>query len=174
MVKNPPCNADDGDLIPGQGTKIPHAVEQLSPHAGTTEPVCHNYWRPRALRPAHHRIFVLQRKILCNAMMILQGATKTRGSQINKTFFMLLSEARNLPSFPKVEMALNYLLFAVCCLVVQSYPTLCNPPGSSIHGISQTRILERVASSFSRGSSQPRDRTRVSCIDRQILYHWAT
>ena len=47
-------------------------------------------------------------------------------------------------------------------LVAQSRPTLCNPmdyspPGSSIHGISQTRILEWVAIPFSRGSSQPRD-----------------
>ena len=42
---------------------------------------------------------------------------------------------------------------------------------------SQARILEWVAISFSRGSSQPRDRTRVSCVSctgRQILYHWAT
>ena len=38
----------------------------------------------------------------------------------------------------------------------------CNPLGSSVHGISQGRILEWV--SFSRGSSCPRDRTHVSCI----------
>ena len=36
-VKNPPCNAGDAGSIPGQGTKIPHAVGQLSPHATTTE-----------------------------------------------------------------------------------------------------------------------------------------
>ena len=40
----------------------------------------------------------------------------------------------------------------------------CSPPGSSVHGISQARILEWVSFSFSRGSSQPRDRTHVSCI----------
>ena len=54
---------------------------------------------------------------------------------------------------------------------------LCSLPGSSVHGISQARILEWVDISFSRGSSWPRDRTRVSyisCINRQILYHWAT
>ena len=39
-----------------------------------------------------------------------------------------------------------------------------SPPGSSVHGISQVRILEKVAISFSRGSSQPRDRIQVSCI----------
>ena len=37
MVKNPPCNAVDVGSIPGQGTKIPHAVEQLSPCTTTTE-----------------------------------------------------------------------------------------------------------------------------------------
>ena len=40
----------------------------------------------------------------------------------------------------------------------------CSPPGSSVHGILQAIILEWVAISFSRGSSQPRNRTRVSCI----------
>ena len=38
----------------------------------------------------------------------------------------------------------------------------CSLPGSSVHGISQARILESVARPSSRGSAQPRDRTRVS------------
>ena len=53
----------------------------------------------------------------------------------------------------------------------------CSSPGSSVHGIFQSRILEWVAISYSRGSSQPRDQThisRVSCIVRWVLYHWAT
>ena len=50
-------------------------------------------------------------------------------------------------------------------------PMDCSPPGSSVHGIFQERILEWVAISFSRKSFRPRDRTRVSCIGRQILYH---
>ena len=50
----------------------------------------------------------------------------------------------------------------------------CSPPGSSIHGIFQSRILEWVAISSSRGSSRPRDWTCVSCTGRWILYHWAT
>ena len=52
--------------------------------------------------------------------------------------------------------------------VTQSCPTLCNPmdhsPPGSIHGIFQVRVLEWVAISFSRGSSQPRDQTQVSRI----------
>ena len=49
-----------------------------------------------------------------------------------------------------------------------------SPPGSSVHGILQARILAWVAISSSRGSSRPRDRTCVccvSCIGRQVLYH---
>ena len=49
-----------------------------------------------------------------------------------------------------------------------------SPSSSSVHEIFQARILECVAASFSRRSSQPGDRTDVSCIGRWILYHWAT
>ena len=52
----------------------------------------------------------------------------------------------------------------------------CSPPGSSVHEIFQAGILEWVAISSSRGSSQPRSQTRVSlgsCIGSQILYHRA-
>ena len=43
VVKNPPSNAGDAGSIPGQGTKIPHAMGQLSPQATIREPACHNY-----------------------------------------------------------------------------------------------------------------------------------
>jgi len=45
-----------------------------------------------------------------------------------------------------------------------------SPPGSSVHGILRARILEWVAITFSRGSSQPRDQTQVSCIAGRFLY----
>ena len=51
----------------------------------------------------------------------------------------------------------------------------CNLPGSSVHGILQARILERVALPSFRGSSRPRDWTLVfciSCVGRRVLYHW--
>ena len=48
-------------------------------------------------------------------------------------------------------------------------PMDCSPPGSSVHGIFLARILECVAISYPRGSSQPRDRTCVSCISSN---HW--
>jgi len=46
----------------------------------------------------------------------------------------------------------------------------CNPPGSSVHGILQERILERIATPFSRGSSQPRDQIWVYLHCKRILY----
>ena len=63
--------------------------------------------------------------------------------------------------------------------VTQSCPTLCNSmdgnlPGSMVHGIFQARILEWAAISLSRGSSQPRDRTWVSCIAGRRITIWAT
>ena len=53
-------------------------------------------------------------------------------------------------------------------------PWTSSPPGSSVHGVSQARILEQIAILFFRSSSLPRDRTHVFCTCRQILYHWAT
>ena len=55
------------------------------------------------------------------------------------------------------------MLVAQSCLTLCD-PMDCSPPGSSVHGILQARILERVVSSFSRGSSWSRDWTWVSCI----------
>ena len=63
---------------------------------------------------------------------------------------------------------------AVMCVHVQLCLSLCNSMDFSVHGIFQARILEWVAISYSRGSSQIRDRTSVSCICRWILYHCTT
>ena len=70
-------------------------------------------------------------------------------------------------------------------LATQSYLTICNPmqtpyicnyspPGSSVHGILQARILEWVAMPFSRGASQPRDQIWVSCIAGRFFTICAT
>ena len=83
-------------------------------------------------------------------------------------------------NFTPFKVIRKYWLYSLyCCLVARSCPTLCDPmdrslPWSSVHGISQARILEWVAISFSRGSFWPRDWTRASSIGRQILYHWVT
>ena len=64
-------------------------------------------------------------------------------------------------------------------LVTQSCLTLCHPmecslPGSSVHGISQARILEWIAIPFSRGSFQPRDQTWLSQVAGRFFNIWAT
>ena len=60
----------------------------------------------------------------------------------------------------------------VCPILFE--PMDCSPPGSSVHGIFQARVLEWVAIPFSRGSSQPRDQTWVSCIASRHFTVWAT
>ena len=71
----------------------------------------------------------------------------------------------------------------MCACVISCFwlcdPVDCSPPGSSVHGILQARILERFAISSSRGSSWRRDRTPISCdpcnccIGQWILYHFS-
>ena len=84
------------------------------------------------------------------------------------------------PEFREFNVAkphLEYGIFKVVVKLLSSIalcdPIYCSPPGS-VHGISQTRILEWVAISSSRGSSQPRDQTQVACnwqVDSLPLCH---
>ena len=83
-----------------------------------------------------------------------------------------------LPSVMGTRKNIKWTRFHRTYACVLSHGRLCNPmdcslPGYSVHEIFQARILKWVAISFSRGSSWPRGWTRMSCIDRQILYHWA-
>ena len=73
----------------------------------------------------------------------------------------------------------NQYVCAVVCLVAQSFWLFamamdCSPPGSSVHGILQARILEWVAISFSRESSQSRHPIWVSHIAGRFFTIWAT
>ena len=77
------------------------------------------------------------------------------------------------------EEAIFFACVCLCARWLQWGPTLCKPmdcslSGSSVHGILQARILEWVAIAFSRGSSQPRDRTQVSRIGGRRFNLWAT
>ena len=73
------------------------------------------------------------------------------------------------------------LISGIICVCAQSYPTLhdpmdCSPPGSSLHGILQARIMEWAAISFSREPSRPKDQTRISCVscNGRFFTNWAT
>ena len=66
-------------------------------------------------------------------------------------------------------------VFSVTSIMSDSLdPMDCSPPGSSVHGILQARILEWVAMPSSRGSSPPRDQTCISCTAGEFFNHWAT
>ena len=78
----------------------------------------------------------------------------------------------HVTSLPFAQSVLSGLVMSDFC-----DPVDCSPPGSSVCGILQARTLEWVTISPSRGSSQPKDRTQVSCVSfigRQILYHYPT
>ena len=74
---------------------------------------------------------------------------------------------------------ISYLVTQYFVVYLLSHVWLCNPmdcssPGFSTHGISQAKMVEKIAISFSRGSYQPRDPIPISCIGRWILYHSAS
>ena len=68
----------------------------------------------------------------------------------------------------QVDVGFNYWKSLNCVLI------LCDPMGYAVCGILQARILEWVAVPFSRGSSQPRGRTQVSCLAGGFFTSWAT
>ena len=90
----------------------------------------------------------------------------------------LFSKFNKIVRFSQVMFMYDNFFIICMSKVTQSCPTLCDPmdcslPGFSVHGIFQARVLEWVAISFSRGSSQPRDWTQVSLIVGKWLYSQA-
>ena len=115
-------------------------------------------------RSAHEFFFVINLRyyLFCFNSLIFQA---------NK-----MGHNKALSLIVEAQSSLNHYIYVCVCvcvskwvLVAQLCLTLCNPmdyspPGSSVHEIFQPRTLEWDAISFSRGSSQPRDQTWVSCI----------
>ena len=97
----------------------------------------------------------------------------TRQKGIFQALYCTLSELRreHVCIFGQEEDQWCCALFArsLSCVLFFCDPMTSSPPGSSLHGTSQARILEWVPMSSSRGSSQPRDRTHVSCIGKWVL-----
>ena len=82
----------------------------------------------------------------------------------------------NAPNASELYALHACMLSRLCCVWLFVTPIDCSPPGCSVHGILQARILEWVVMPFSRGSSRPKDQTRVSCVScfgREVFYHLA-
>ena len=74
-----------------------------------------------------------------------------------------------------VKLNIGYMqCLQFCKYLCQSYPTLWDPMDDTVHGILQARIPEWAVFLFSRGSSQSRDWTQVSCIAGGFFTSWAT
>ena len=131
---------------------IGFAAKLISLHLGTHLLSKYTFWFPASL-PLLQLFFLLWEELFLNHTLL------------GKFFFYLLL-------FCKEHVCM-------CPQSLQSCLTLCDlmdcsPPGSSVHGDSPARIIECIAISTARGSSQPKDGTHVSyvsCIGRQVLYH---
>ena len=93
--------------------------------------------------------------------------------------FVQVSTFSSFGYISRSEIAGWWCVYSANSLQPKSCPTLCSPmdsslPGSSVHGVFQLRVLEQVAISYSRGSSQTRNWTHISCVGRWICYPWAT
>ena len=88
------------------------------------------------------------------------------GHRTGKGQFLFQSQRKAMPKNVHIATQLHsfHMLASEWVKVAQLCPTLCNLMDYTVHGILQARILTWVAFPFSRGSSQSRDQTQVSCI----------
>ena len=191
------CQRNNEDAALTSASWFPYSGADPSPdqinlpgHPGLWEAVCHE--KEEAI-PAD--VFLLWNRILGWAKVLAKAWRRKAVSNSrfyighhyhwepfkkpfeNKYWWLLQSTISYLFSDSTCQKGNCFNIVCVC--VSQSCLTLCDPmdcslPHSSVHGISQARILEWVALPFSRGSSWPRDQTQVSWIGRRILYHWST
>ena len=129
-------------------------------------------------------IIIVHRSMGTWTQHVHNNKNKIRHDKLDFINILKCLPIRNLENLKKIsrsfgEEIIHQRTISNMCAIIQSYmiicdPMNCAPPGSSVHGISQARILEWVAISSSRGSSQPRNQTCVSCVScvgRQIIYH---
>ena len=133
--------------------KQPHGPESTWPWR-----VCHTYFQSQS----PHFISFVTFSEMCSLSLQMQGSRFSKQKYMMPFFFFWfwLAAQRSIWDLSSQNVSMK---------VARSCPTLCNPLG-----ILQARILEWVAVPFSRGSSQPRSRTQVSCIARGFFTSWAT
>ena len=99
------------------------------------------------------------------------GNTYTQLVEIIMNWFKHFGRKFGMTHYFWIFMYLENVRFSV---MSDCDPRDCSPPGSSVHGILQARILKWAAIPFSRGPSQPNDRTWVSCTAGRFFTIWAT
>ena len=158
----------------------PHPIPQGHPSAPALSALSHASnldWRSIS----HMVIYMFQ----CYSLFFGSPLTYDRDSQtmypiqVDVSWFFCVAFRVIFSGVSSNSLVSSLMIMYVCAKLLQTYLTLCDPmncspPGSSVRGISQARILEWIAISSSRRSSQPRDWTcvsNVSCIGRQVLHH---
>ena len=139
----------------GSGIKIPQLSRSTSDPSGAC---------------VLFRLLELSHRWVSSSYPSLELASPPLFSCLSYLTYSIFPAAADI-SFP-TQMSLLLLLLSHMQLFCD--PSDHNPSGSSVHRLSQARILEWIAISFSRGSSPLRDQTRISCVGRWILYHRAT
>ena len=105
-----------------------------------------------------------------NTQKLPSGTWLSTRHATNPSFSVLICKMVMTP-FPEVNEIMRTCSVAQSCLALCN-PRDCSPPGFSVHGILQARILEWIAIPFSRGSSRPRDWTLVSRIAGRFFTKW--
>ena len=126
---------------------------------------------------SHVRLFAIPWTVAHQALLSMGQRATVHGVAKSRTWLKLSMHVQHQL---RIWLIL-YMFMRVCAKLLQSCPTFCNPmdcspPGSSVHGILQARILEWIAMPSSRGSSQLRDQTLVSgisCIAGGFFTCWA-
>ena len=150
MVKNPSANAIDIGRSPGEGND--NSVQ----HSCLWSPMDRGAWQSTV-----HRVTKSQTTW---SYLACRYASWGSIKYINQV------KGHNLKS---LQWKLGLGIWSLSCLTL-CHPMDCSLPGSSVHGIFQAIVLEWIAISFSRGSSQPRAWTRVSLIVDRCFMVWAT
>ena len=128
------------------------------------------------LQKGHGEIFALTDSkdySLFQSRTVHANVKKSKSSQRVTPWPQVRGKKRSVQGPSLLEQQCMHAKLLQPCLTFCS-PMDCSPPGSSVHGILQAKILEWVAMPFSRVSPQPRVRTHVSyvsCIGKQVLYH---
>ena len=103
------------------------------------------------------------------SLFFINNSRMSSCGPIYQTFPLRTSIVSEFKVMSSLEVWYIFTLSVLCVKSLRLCPTLCDPmdynaQGSSVHGILHARVLEWVATSSSSGSSQPRDRTHVSCV----------